>query len=236
VIVRSVSVQRLLPVAGSWGSVLSALVPLALVVALSPITVIPAVLLLQAPRARPNGLAFLGGWLLGLAALTAASDAASGAFAALHKTPPTWASWLRVALGLALIGFGVYRWLTRHRDTDPPRWMRSFSNFTPARAALAGAVLAVIRPEVVIICAAAGLAIGTSTLATAGEWLAAAFFVALAASTVAVPVLAYVAAGERLDNMLSRLKDWMEQHHGALLAAVLIVIGLMVLYKGIHAL
>jgi hypothetical protein len=32
--------------AGSWGSVLTALVPLGLVIALSPVTVIPAVLVL----------------------------------------------------------------------------------------------------------------------------------------------------------------------------------------------
>ena len=46
---------------------LGTLVPLGLVIALSPITVIPAVLVLQAPRPRPTGLAFLGGWVLGLA-------------------------------------------------------------------------------------------------------------------------------------------------------------------------
>ena len=50
---------------------LATLIPLALVIALSPLTIIPAVLVLQAPRPRPTGLAFLGGWLLGLVALTA---------------------------------------------------------------------------------------------------------------------------------------------------------------------
>ena len=50
---------------------LTGLIPLGLVVAVSPLTVIPAVLVLHAPRPRPTGLAFLGGWLFGLAALTA---------------------------------------------------------------------------------------------------------------------------------------------------------------------
>ena len=86
--------------AESWGSVLGALVPLGLVIALSPLTVIPAVLVLQAPRPRPSGLAFLAGWVLGLAALTALSVAASGMLGGLHKSPPTWASWLRVILGV----------------------------------------------------------------------------------------------------------------------------------------
>src|SRR6201998_4646921 len=95
----------LLPVTESWGSVLGALIPLGLVIALSPITVIPAVLVLQAPRPRTRGLAFLAGWVVGLAAVTALSVAASGVLGGLHKSPPTWASWLRVILGAALILF-----------------------------------------------------------------------------------------------------------------------------------
>lgn len=32
------------------------------------------------------------------------------------------------------------------------------------------------------------------------------------------------------------MKVWMEKHNGALVAGILIVIGLLVLYKGIHGL
>jgi arginine exporter protein ArgO len=223
-------------VAESWGSVLGALIPLGLVIALSPITVIPAVLVLQAPRPRPSGLAFLTGWVLGLAALTALSVAGSGVLGGLHKSPPTWASWLRVILGAVLILFGIYRWLTRHRHTESPAWMRSFATITPARAAITGAVLVVIRPDVLLICVPAGLAIGGSGMDVADDWMAAAFFVAIAASTVAIPILAYAAAGHRLDDAMARLKDWMEKNNAALMAAILVVIGLMVLYNGIHAL
>ncbi|CPR86142.1 Protein of uncharacterised function (DUF2910) [Mycobacteroides abscessus] len=53
---------------------------------------------------------------------------------------------------------------------------------------------------------------------------------------VAVPILAYVAAGHRLDDAMRRLKDWMDKNNAALMAAILIVIGVMLLYNGIHAL
>jgi hypothetical protein len=226
----------LLPVAESLGSVLTGVIGLGLVIAFSPITVIPAVLVLQAPRPRPSGLAFLGGWVLGLAALTALSVGASGLLGGLDKAPPRWASWLRVVLGSALILYGVYRWLTRRRHTESPAWMRSFATITPARAALTAAALVVIRPDVLLICVPAGLAIGGSGLGVADYWIAAAIFVAVAASTVAVPILAYAAAGHRLDDALTRLKDWMDRNNAALMAAILIVIGLLVLYHGIHAL
>jgi Sap, sulfolipid-1-addressing protein len=227
---------RLLPVTENWGSVLGALIPLGLVIALSPITVIPAVLVLQAPRPRPSGLAFLAGWVLGLAALTAVSVAGSGLLGGLHKSPPTWASWLRVILGAALIVLGIYRWFTRHRHTESPAWMRSFATITPARAAITGAALVAVRPDVLLICIPAGLAIGGSGMDVADDWIAAAFFVAIAASTVAVPILAYAAAGHRLDDPMARLKDWMDKNNAALMAAILVVIGVMVLYNGASAL
>ena len=224
----------MLPVAHSLGSVLTGVIGLGLVIALSPITVIPAVLVLQAPRPRPSGLAFLAGWVLGLAALTALSVGASGLLGGLDKAPPRWASWLRVVLGSALILYGVYQWLTRRSHTESPAWMRSFATITPPRAGLAGAALAVIRPDVLLICVPAGLAIGGSGMDVADDWIAAAFFVAIAASTVAIPILAYAAAGHRLDDALARLKDWMDKRNNELLAAILIVIGLMVLYNGIR--
>ncbi|WP_156689879.1 GAP family protein [Mycobacterium sp. Marseille-P9652] len=224
------------PVTTSWGSLLAKLFALAFVVASSPITVIPAVLVLHAPRPRPTGLSFLVGWLLSMVALTAVFVGASDLLGGLHKAPPAWASWVRVVFGSALILFGAYRWFTRRRESDTPRWMRSFSTLTPARAGVTGAVLAVVRPEVLIICAVAGLAVGTSGLGLGGMWIAGAFFVAAASSTVAIPILSYVGAGDRLDDALERLKVWMEQNHAALLAVVLVLIGLMVLYNGIHAL
>jgi len=222
--------------AGSWGTLLTGLVPLGLVISLSPLTVIPAVLVLQAPRPRPSSLAFLGGWLLSLAALTAISVAASGLLGGLDKSPPRWSSWLRVVLGAALIVFGIYRWLKRHAQSESPAWMRSFASITPLRSGLMGAALAVVRPDVALICIPAGLGIGTSGLDAVDDWMAAAFFVAIAASSVAIPILAYVAAGSRLDDTLARLKDWMDRNNSALLAAVFVVIGAMVLYHGIHAL
>jgi hypothetical protein len=93
--------------------VLIELVPLALVVALSPLSIIPAVLVLHTPRPRPTGLTFLVGWLIGLAALTILFLEVSSLAGGLRDKPPGWASWLRIVVGAALIVFGVYRWLTR---------------------------------------------------------------------------------------------------------------------------
>jgi threonine/homoserine/homoserine lactone efflux protein len=215
--------------------VLTELIPLALVVALSPLSIIPAVLVLHTPHPRPAGLAFLAGWLIGLAALTIVFVEISGLFGDLG-TPPGWASWLRIVIGAALIVFGVSRWLTRKRSAHTPAWMQRLGKLTPARAGLAALALTVVNPKVLFICAAAGLAIGTAGLGSAHIWIAVIWYVAVAASTVAIPILAYAVSGDRLDGALQRLKEWMEEQHATLVAAILIVIGLLVLYKGIHGL
>lgn len=220
-----------------WGSVLAELIPLALVVALSPLSIIPAVLVLHTPRPRAAGLAFLAGWLVGLAALTAVFVEVSSLLGGLRDKPPSWASWLRVVIGIALIVFGLYRWFTRKKSAHTPKWMQSLSQLTPARAGLAAVALTIVNPKVLFICAAAGLAIGTAGLNSAADiWGAEAAYVAVAASTVAIPILAYVLSGGRLDGPLTRLKEWMERQHATLVAAILVVIGLLVLYKGIHGL
>lgn len=221
---------------GNWGSVLTELIPLALVVALSPLSIIPAVLVLHTPRPRPTGLAFLAGWLVGLAALAAAFLGVSSLLGGLGDKPPGWASWLRIVVGAALIVFGVYRWLTRKRSAHTPGWVRSLSKVSPPRAAVTATVLTVANPKVLFICAAAGLAIGTAGLGSSRAWLAVAWYVAVAGSTVAIPILAYAVSGDRLDEPLARLKDWMERQHASLVAGILTVIGLLVLYKGIHGL
>ena len=137
---------------------------------------------------------------------------------------------------MALIGYGIYEWLGRHKHTGSPRWMRTFATLTPARAGVTGLVLVVIRIEVLTMCALAGLAIGGGDIGMAAKWILAIIFVAVAASTVAIPVLAYAGAGDRLAEPMTRLKNWMERNNAALLAAILIVIGLMVLHNGVQAL
>ena len=156
---------------GNWGSVLIELIPLALVVALSPLSIIPAVLVLHTPRPRPTGLAFLAGWLVGL-------------FGTDRHLRRGGRSARRSGQGAEVGGVAAHRrrrridrvrdirWVTRHRSAHTPGWMRSLTNVTPARAAVTAAALVVVNPKVLFICAAAGLAIGTAGLGATGAWLA----------------------------------------------------------------
>ncbi|MCW1957422.1 MAG: GAP family protein [Mycobacterium sp.] len=215
---------------------LTELIPLALIIAVSPLSIIPGILVLGTPRPRPTSIAFLLGWFLGIAVITAAfvggSDLSSGGL----DNKPSWAPYVRIVLGAALIVFGIYRWLGRHRSAHQPKWMAAMSSMGPRRAFLTAIALTVANLKVFAMCAAAGVAIGTAALGRPGAAQAVLIFTALSASTVAIPALGYLVAGERLDAPLGRVKDWMERNHSALVAGILLVIGAALIYKGIHAL
>lgn len=215
---------------------LAEVIPLALVIALSPLSIIPGILVLHTPRPRPTSLAFLAGWTLGIAAVTAGFVAASGLARSLDKQPGPAAPYVRIVIGIGLLIWAFWRWSTRNRAAEQPRWLTAMTTIGPRRAFLTAAALTVGNVKVLFMCVAAGLAIGTSSLGPGGSWAAVAGFTLIAASSVALPVLAFQIAGDRLDGPLNRLKNWMEQNHAALIAAILFIIGAALLYKGIHGL
>ena len=215
---------------------LDELIPLALVIAISPLSIIPGILVLHTPRPRPTSLAFLAGWTLGLAMITGAFVGGSDVSNNGLDNKPSWSAYVRIVIGVALIALGLYRWFGRNRRTHNPKWMTAMGSVGPGRAFLTAIVLTVANLKVFAMCAAAGVAIGTAALGRTGAWQAVLIFTALAASTVAIPALGYLVAGERLDAPLNRVKEWMERNHSGLIAAILLFIGVALTYKGIHAL
>lgn len=221
---------------GSWAA-FGQLIPLALVVAMSPLTIIPAiVLVLQSARARATGLAFMAGWLIGLAVTTAVFVQVPRLLDGLNRPAPTWAAWVRIAVGVALIAFGVWRWLTRHRVTKQPAWMNRLGRLSPGGAGAVGVGLILVNPKVLVVNAAAGLVIGTAGLGAPGASLAVAYYTVIAGSTVLLPILAYAIAGQRVDHQLEQIKQWMERQHAVLMAGFLAVVGVLLVYTGIRAL
>ena len=215
-----------------WVSVLTELIPLALVIALSPLSIIPAVLVLQSPHARITGLTYLAGWLLTIAVLTGIFAELSGLMPETGH-PSTKASYVRIVIGALLIAFGVYRWATRNRTAHEPAWMRKLSTATPVHGFAIAAVLAVVNPKVLFMCIAAGLTINTDRLPGPQIWLSVLYFTVVAGSSVGIPILTYAVAGDRLAPAMERLGAWLHRQHAALIAVILIAIGLLVLYKGI---
>ena len=208
---------------------------LALGIAASPFPIVPAILLLFTPRPRPTSLSFLGGWFGGIAVATGVFVLLAGALEPGGGSP-TWLSWVRIAVGAALVVYGARQWFARAAGGEPPAWMTSLQDATPRSAVRLALLLSVANPKVVLLAAAAGLDLGTADLTPAGTVGAVVLFAAVASISVAVPVLLFAVRGEAVLVPLARVRDWLLRHSDAILAVVIAVIGLVLIKNGVAGL
>ncbi len=61
-------------------------------------------------------------------------------------------------------------------------------------------------------------------------------FVLIAVSTVAAPVIVYRLTGERAQRVLDEMKVWLGQNNAVVMAVLLLIIGALLLGKGISGL
>lgn len=203
----------------------------ALVIAVSPFTLIPALFMQFTPRPLATSSAFLAGWVIGIVV----PAGACAALASVVQRPAeghAWVAWARVVLGSLLILFGLRQWLTRH-GRPAPGWMRLLSDASPSRAFRLGLLLSLANPKILLLSAAAGLAVGAADPATAGGVTALALFTVCAASTVALPVVLHVLMGDRVLVPLIRVRRWLENRAAGVMAVVIAAIGVLVLCEGI---
>src|SRR4051812_20410600 len=64
-------IRREARVCGAWARPSATSLPLGVGVALSPLPIVGVILMLPTPRARPNAVAFLAGWIVALAGVGA---------------------------------------------------------------------------------------------------------------------------------------------------------------------
>lgn len=203
------------------------LAPIAVAIALSPFPVVPVVLLLLTERSLPNGGSFLAGWFGGLLGLTSTLTLLTGAIE-LWDEAPTWAAWARLALGAALVALGVRSWSARGGPREMPPWMAALEGYTPRRSVRLGLLLAVANPKSALLVLAGAVTIGSAAPGPALAALAALGFSAVAASAVALPVLLRLLLGQRVLAPLERLRGWLIEHNDAIVAVVLVALGLLV--------
>lgn len=222
------------------GEAIGQVLSLGVGVALSPVPIIAVVLMLGTPKARGNGLAFVLGWVLGLAVVGAiVLVAAGGAGATDNEQPKTWVSVLKIVLGALLLLLAAKQWRGRPRAGEAaelPKWMRTIDTFTPGRSAGIAFALAGVNPKNLLLTVSAGAAIAQTGASTGGQAAALAVFVAVGTLGPGLPVGIYFAMGERAAHMLDELKVWMGAHNAAIMAVLCLVLGAKLAGDGISGL
>ena len=216
------------------------ILPLAIGIAISPVPIIAIILMLITPKARSNGLAFLGGWVLGLAIIgTIVLVVANTAGVATSSGPSKTVSAIKLALGLLLL-FAAWRQFRKrpaHGEEAPmPKWMKSLDGFTPTRSLAIGALLSGVNPKNLALNATAAAGIAATGLPGVQQAVVLLVLIVVASVGVAAPVGVYFLMGDRATSVLDSWKAWLAANNATVMTVLLLVFGVVLIGKGIGGL
>lgn len=219
------------------GSVIGDILTPALGVAISPIPIIAAILMLLSPKARVTGTGFLLGWVLGIVVAVTVFTLLSSILPAedADASQPI-KGVVQLILGALLLLLAAQQWRGRPRTgAEPamPKWMQAIDSITFPKALGLGFLLSAVNPKNLLLAASAGVTIGASGLGGGEVAVAIAVFTLIAASTVLIPVVGYLVAADRLRGPLDALRGWLAKENAVIMAVLLLVIGVAVIGKGI---
>ncbi|AIY01575.1 hypothetical protein ART_1976 [Arthrobacter sp. PAMC 25486] len=216
--------------------VLGSILPLSMGVALGPFPIIMIVLLLGSARPNANGLAFLSGWVVGLAAIVAVLTFALDALDGAGNDPGPMAGVVRIILGSALLVMAARKFIKRFGTSDAgplPRWMASATSYSPGRSAVMGLTLSAANPKNFAITAAAGVTIGAADLSLNAEIWAMSAYIVFASLTVLVPVAVYLIAPRKVAVPLRAVMQWLQVNHSIMTGLLLVVFGFILIGNGL---
>ena len=219
------------------GAVIGDILTLALGVAISPIPIIAAILMLLSPKARVTGTGFLLGWVLGIVvAVTVFTLLSSILPAADEDASQPIKGVIQLVLGALLLLLAVRQWRGRPKaGQEPvmPKWMQAIDTITFPKALGLGFLLSAVNPKNLLLAASAGVTIGGAGLDSGAIVVVIAVFTLIAASTVLIPVVGYLLAADRLRGPLDALRGWLAKENAVIMAVLLLVIGVAIIGKGI---
>lgn len=220
--------------------VIGDLLPLAVGIAISPVPIIAVILMLLSPRAGGASLGYLLGWIVGIVLTTTVVALLVGATAGSGDGGPSTATAIiLLLLGVGCLALAVGQWRARPKPGAHgalPAWMATIDKVTPVKATGLGFLLSALNPKNLAMSVAAGAVVAGGGLSVGQNVLAVAVFTLVAASTVLVPVVGYLTAKERMAPVLTNLRTWLEQNNATVMAILLLVIGAVLIGKGIGAL
>jgi len=222
------------------GQAIGGSLALAVGIAISPIPIIAIVLVLTTPRAKANGPAFLAGWLLGLGIVGAIVLTIAGpAGASQSGAPATWVSWVKIILGVLLLLVALREFRSRPHDGDEapmPKWMGTIDKFKPLTAFGFAAVLAGANPKNLLLAVGGAAAIAQTGISGIQQAIAYLIFALIGTLGVGAPVVIYFAMGERSQEMLTKLKDWMSRNNAVIMSILCLIIGVKLIGDAISGL
>lgn len=220
--------------------VLGELLPLAAVVAISPLPILALLALLMSPHARTSAPAFMLGWIVSIGAALALFTWLAGALGGdSGDGPGRIRSAIKLVLGVVLLFLALREWRARPQPGRPaamPRWLAAVRDMQPLAAAATAFGVYAANPKNLTVGISAGVLFQSFTLPARSTLAAGAVYVLAASSTVVLPILAFLLAEEKVRPWLDKLRGWLERNHATIMTALLSVVGVAMIGKGLAAL
>lgn len=220
------------------GDVIGETISFAVGVAVSPVPIAAVIVMLFTPKARTNAPSFMAGWIVGLLVVGSIVLLIPG-LEVDGGDPSATTGVVKGLLGVLLIGAGWGAWRKRpgpNETASAPPWMAAIDDFGVGKSFGMGFVLSALNPKNLLLVVAAAVAISTGGLSTGQEVGALVVFTLIAASTVAIPVIAYLIAGDRADATLASAKDWLIQNNSVVMAVLLLIFGVSLIGDAVEIL
>jgi hypothetical protein len=216
-------------------SALGSVVVLGIGCAANPWGIMIAILLLDARRGHGIVWTYVLAWTGAISVVLVALLAGFGAvFESGSDSANTAVSWVELALGVVLIGFGVRRFLGSRGEEAPaetPRWLRAIENLSYPAAFLLG-IYSATYP---LVIAAAGEILRADT-SSAETTALVVLFIVLGSSSVAGVAALGTFAPSRSAAFLERMRVWVTAHNRAVITTIVLVLGGYLAARGLQGL
>ncbi len=217
--------------------VLGDILPLAIVVTISPINIVAAILLLFSKRPVLHASCYLAGFIAGVAAVLGALIALADTIGlSTNEQRSRGASGLLLALGIWLLVVAVRKFRSRPGpgETAPaPKWMDGIAGFGPGKSLAVGATVGAVNPKNIAVGLASAVTIASAGLPVGQAVGVVAAYTVIASLGVAAPIVATLLLGDRSDDVLTGWQGWLNRNNTAMMAVLYLVFGVILVGKGL---
>ncbi len=214
------------------------LLPHAVGVAISPLPIVAAILLLTTGKSS-NSLMFLLGWFAGLFGVALAVVALESVFAAPDGGASTTSGVMELVLGLMFMAFAVISWraqLSKGKKAKMPGWTKAIDNSTPLTSLGLGLLISIPNPPNFALSLTAGIVIVSTELSRREQLGAIGFYAVIGSTLVALPIILYFGFRSRAETTLQDMRAWLVQENATIMLVVCSILGAKFLGDGIKIL
>lgn len=217
-------------------SAVSAILSPAVGILISPFPIVGLILILLSNKARINSIFYTLGWIIGNIVIFFIGLFVMGSAVNTSGDQSMLVKIVLIVLGVLLILLGAHDFTKRPKKgekADTPKWFAKMSNIKPVGAMIFAFLLSAVNPKNMLLSLTAGVSVGTLNLVGGQETMAIILFGIIACCSIYIPTIAFLIAGDRLDNVLDSTRKWLIQNNSLIMALLFLFIGLSVISKAL---